>query len=83
MKKLFLFFLLFSASLIAQNKVKVDLSNPNATIYTHLYFLNSNSYSPQKAAATIYGYDGLEAQEIAIKLKTIMDAKGLKVDFSK
>jgi len=83
MKKLFLFFLLFSASLIAQNKVKVDLSNPNATIYTHLYFLNSISYAPQKAAATIYGYDGLEAQEIAIKLKTIMDAKGLKVDFSK
>jgi MscS family membrane protein len=82
MKKLFLFFLLFSASLIAQNKVKVDLSNPNATIYTHLYFLNSNSYAPQKAAATIYGYDGIEAQEIAIKLKTIMDAKGLKVDFS-
>ncbi|MFZ3274792.1 MAG: mechanosensitive ion channel family protein [Lutibacter sp.] len=83
MKKLFLFFLLFSASLIAQNKVKVDLSNPNGTIYTHLYFLNSNSYAPQKAAATIYGYDGIEAQEIAIKLKTIMDAKGLKVDFSK
>ena len=83
MKKLFLFFLLFSASLIAQNKVKVDLSNPNATIYTHLYFLKSNSYSPQKSAATIYGYDDPEAQEIAIKLKTIMDAKGLKVDFSK
>lgn len=83
MKKLLLFFLLFSASLIAQNKVKVDLSNPNATIYTHLYFLNSNSYAPQKAAATIYGYDGIQAQEIAIKLKTIMDAKGLKVDFSK
>jgi len=83
MKKLFLFFLLFSASLIAQNKVKVDLSNPNAKIYTHLYFLNSNSYVPQKSAATIYGYDGIQAQEIAIKLKTIMDAKGLKVDFSK
>lgn len=83
MKKLLLFFLLFSASLIAQNKVKVDLSNPNGTIYTHLYFLNSNSYAPEKAAATIYGYDGKEAQEIAIKLKKIMDAKSLKVDFSK
>jgi len=83
MKKLLLFFLLFSASLIAQNKVKVDLSNPNATISTHLYFLQPGSYAPQKAAATIYGYDGIQAQEIAIKLKTIMDAKGLKVDFSK
>ena len=82
MKKLFLFFLLFSASLIAQNKVKVDLSNPNATISTHLYFLQSGSYAPEKAAKTIYGYDTMEAQEIAIKLKKIMDAKGLKVDLS-
>jgi MscS family membrane protein len=82
MKKLFLFFLLFSASLIAQNKVKVDLSNPNATISTHLYFLQPGSYAPEKAATVIYGYDGMKAQEIAIKLKKIMDAKGLKVDFS-
>jgi len=83
MKKLLLFFLLFSTSLIAQNKVKVDLSNPNATISTHLYFLNSKSYEPEKAAAVIYGYDSLEAEEIAVKLKKILDAKGLKVDFSK
>ena len=83
MKKLLLFFLLFSASLIAQNKVKVDLSNPNATIHTHLYFLNSGSYEPEKAASVIYGYNGIEAEEIAVKLKKIMDAKGLKVDFSK
>lgn len=83
MKNLLLFFLLFSSSLIAQNKAKVDLSNPNATINTHLYFLQSGSYNPKKAAAVIYGYDSMEAQEIAIKLKKIMDAKGLKVDFSK
>jgi MscS family membrane protein len=83
MRKLLLFFLLFSTSLIAQNKVKVDLSNPNATIYTHLYFLQSGSYNPEKAASVIYGYDTMEAEEIAIKLKKIMDAKGLKVDFSK
>lgn len=83
MKKLLLLFLLFSASLIAQTKFKVDLSNPNATIHTHLYFLQPSSYNPEKAAAVIYGYDSMEAQEIAIKLKKIMDAKGLKVDFSK
>lgn len=83
MRKLLLFFLLFSASLIAQNKAKVDLSNPNATIYTHLYFLQSGSYNPEKAASVIYGYNSLEAEEIAVKLKKIMDAKGLKIDFSK
>lgn len=83
MKKLLLLFLLFSSSLSAQNIVKVDLSNPNATISTHLYFLQPNSYAPEKSAATIYGFDSIERQDIAIKLKKIMDGKGLKVDFSK
>ena len=83
MKKITLFFLLLSSTLIAQNKVKVDLSNPNSTIYTHLYFLQPDSYEPEKAATTIYGFEGEEAQEIAIKLKKILDGKGLKVDFNK
>ena len=83
MKKVYLFFLLLSSTLIAQNKVKVDLSNPNSTIYTHLYFLQTDSYEPEKAAQTIYGFEGDEAEEIAIKLKKILDGKGLKVDFSK
>ncbi len=83
MKKIFLFFLLLTSSLIAQDKVKVDLSNPNSTIYTHLYFLQADSYEPEKAAATIYGYEGEEAQKIAIKIKKILDGKGLKVDFGK
>jgi len=83
MKKITLFFLLLSATLIAQKKVKVDLSNPNATIYTHLYFLQPDSYHPEKAAAVIYDKEGEDAQKIAIKLKKILDGKGLKVDFSK
>ena len=83
MKKIILFFLLISSTIIAQNKVKIDLSNPNSAIYTHLYFLQADSYEPEKAAATIYGFEGIEAQEIAIKLKKILDGKGLKVDFSK
>ncbi|NOR27258.1 MAG: mechanosensitive ion channel family protein, partial [Lutibacter sp.] len=83
MKKLSLFFLLLSTLVVAQNKVKVDLSNPNAAIYTHLFFLQPDSYEPEKAAATIYGFEEEEAQDIAVKLKKILDGKGLKVDFSK
>ena len=83
MKKICLFFILFSAIATAQNNVKVDLSSPNSTIYTHLYFLQPESYHPEKAAKTIYGYSGKEAEEIAIKLKKILDGKGLKVDFTK
>ena len=83
MKKIQLFFLLFSSIIIAQTSVKVDLSNPNSTIYSHIHFLQDDSYKPSKAAQTIYGFQGKEAQEIAIKLKRIMDGKGLKVDFTK
>ncbi len=83
MKKILLFFILLSSTLIAQNKVKVDLSNPNSTIYTHLYFLQPDSFEPEKAAQTIYGFEGKDAEDAAIKLKKILDGKGLKVDFSK
>ena len=83
MKKISIIFLLISSVIFAQKKVKVDLSNPNSTIYTHLFFLQPDSYEPEKAATTIYGYEGEEAQDIAIKLKKILDGKGLKVDFSK
>ncbi len=83
MKRIFLLLFLVSINSIAQKKVQVDLSNPNATIYTHLYFLQPDSYEPEKAAVTIQGYSGEEAIDKAIKLKQILDGKGLFVDFSK
>jgi len=83
MKRILLLFILLSTSLIAQKKVEVDLSNPNSAIYTHLYFLQSDSYEPEKAATTIYGAEGEEAEDIAIKIKQILDGKGLRVDFGK
>ena len=84
MKKLVLLLYLFIFTFsFSQIKPKVDLSNPNATIYTHLYFLQEDSYEPQKAAETIYGLKGDEAIDKAIKLKKILDGKGLFVDFTK
>lgn len=83
MKKLILILIVFATSLNAQENVKVDLNNPNSTVLTHWYFLQQNSYEPEKAAATIYGYKGNEAIEIAVKLKQILEGKGLKIDFSK
>jgi len=61
----------------------VDLSSPNATIYTHLHFLQSDSYAPNLAAKTIYDLSKKEAAEKAIRLKKILDGKGLLVDFNK
>ncbi len=83
-KNLLVFCLLVTSHFgLAQNDVKVDLSNPNATIYTHLYFLQKDSYFPKKSAATIYGYKEDEAIEKAIRLKEVMDGRGLIVDFNK
>jgi MscS family membrane protein len=83
MKKLLLFFLFASFFTNAQETVNVDLSNPHATIYTHLYFLQSDSYEPKKAAATILGLEEGFAIEKAIKIKKVLDGKGLFVDVNK
>lgn len=83
MKKLLIFFLLIPFFATAQETVEVDLSNPNRTIYTHLYFLQEESYQPKKAAATILGLEETKAIEKAIKIKKVLDGKGLFVDFNK
>jgi len=84
MKKI-LFTLLFivSASMFSQENVQVDLSNPNATIYTHIYFLMPDSYEPAKAAQTIHGLPKKEAISVAIKIKEIFDGRGKLIDFDK
>ena len=82
MKRLVLFFLLISSVFVcAQESINVNLSNPNATIYTHLYFLQSDSYEPEKAAKVILPNSVDNPEKAAIKLKQILDGKGLFVDF--
>ena len=83
MKKLLFFIVLISSSIFAQNTVKVDLTNPKATIYTHLYFLQADSYNASKSALTIRGVSKKEAIAKAIKIKEVMDGKGLMVDMDK
>jgi MscS family membrane protein len=79
-----LFLLLFVSNLaFGQKAPEVDLSNPRATIYTHIYFLQTTSYQPKKAAKTIKGLDEKEAIEAVIKIKRILDGKGLKIDFNR
>ncbi|WP_341221505.1 mechanosensitive ion channel family protein [Polaribacter atrinae] len=68
---------------IAQDSIRVDMSNPHATVYTHLYFLQSDSYQPKKAAKTILGLSEDKAIEKAIKIKQVLDGKGLFVDLNK
>ncbi|MEL6987842.1 MAG: hypothetical protein AAGK97_08430, partial [Bacteroidota bacterium] len=59
---------------------EITLSNPYNTMYVHLHYLQEASYEPSKAAETIYpDSDSLAAIDHAIKLKQILDAKGLYV----
>jgi MscS family membrane protein len=79
-----LFLLLFVFNLsFGQKAPEVDLSNPRATVYSHMYFLQTTSYQPEKAAKTIYGLDKKEAIEAVVKIKRILDGKGLKIDFNR
>ncbi|WP_088324384.1 mechanosensitive ion channel family protein [Polaribacter tangerinus] len=66
-----------------KDSTRVDVRNPHATIYTHLFFLQSDSYAPKKAAQTMYGLPEKKAVSKAIKIKKVLDGKGLFVDFEK
>ena len=81
MNKIIFFFLFLTGFTYAQQAVKPNLRNPNRTIYTHLYFLQTDSYNASNAAITIRGIPKKEAIDKVIKIKEIFDGKGLIVDF--
>jgi MscS family membrane protein len=83
MKRFIWLFVFITFYANAQDTVEVNLSNPHATIYTHLFFLQNDTYQPEKAAATIYGLSKEKAILKAIKIKQVLDGKGLNVDFNK
>lgn len=64
-------------------EVKVNLSSPYHTIYTHMHFLEEDTYDPEKSSKSIYGHKGKEGEEIAIKIHKVLKGKGLIVDFNK
>lgn len=61
----------------------ITLESPYNTVYSHLYYLQADSYEPEKSALTIYGKEGKEAEQIAVKIKQILDSKNLYVIISK
>ena len=59
---------------------EVTLATPYNTVYTHLYYLQANSYQPDQASKSIYGVqDSARAAQIAIQIKQILDGRGLFV----
>jgi MscS family membrane protein len=83
MRKFFWILILIPFLVNAQDSIRVDLSNPHATLYTHLYFLQPDSYQPKEAAKAILGLEEEIAIKKVIKIKQVLDGKGLFVVFSK
>ncbi len=78
------FFVLTYGIAVAQedipDSVKFNLNNPLGAVYTHLYYLQPDSYDTKKAASTINEADQKKAENLAVKLKQVLDGKGLYVD---
>lgn len=73
------FFLLFSFFLQAQSEGELGLRSPYDAVYTHLKYLQADSYHPELAARVFPVGNEEEARSLAIKLKQIYDGKGLFV----
>lgn len=82
--KIVLLLFVFTAKMsFAQTEkiAEVSLKSPYNTIFTHLYFLQDDSYFPAKSAQAIQGNISLvEKEKIAIKIKKVLDGRGLYIE---
>jgi len=74
----------FVASAQSDNQqVPVTLENPYNTIYSHLHYLQEDSYQPELAAQTLNTQqDSARRVRLAVQLKQVLDGKGLYVPVS-
>jgi MscS family membrane protein len=87
MKKIIFFLLILVSTSLISSEIEIKdaekLLSPRDAAYVHLYYLQENSYNREKSALALKT-DGLELnieKELAVKLKEILDAKGLYVKF--
>ena len=81
LKRIFVLTLLLGSffSLDAQiDSTRVN-DNPYTTIYNHLYYLQSDSYIPERAALSLPN----RSVKLSIKLKQVLDGKGLFIDLNR
>lgn len=84
--KSFSLFLFLCAGIVtsagAQDQDSVNLSNPYQTIQSFLYFLQEDHFKPDLAARTLHPEEvsPKRAEELAIKLKQVLDGSGIYID---
>ncbi len=83
MRRSFYLFLLVTTLSFGQSIRQADLKNPRATLYTHMYFLEEDSFNAAKSSRVFYNLPREEAENYAVKLKEIYYGKGLVFDFTK
>ena len=72
---------LWSATAFCQSAADtLNLSSPYFTIYTHLEYLQEDDYHPATSAATIHPDVENNREELAIKLKQVLDGSGIVID---
>ncbi len=74
--------LLFANGLLAQlDSINVN-DNPYTVIYNHLYNLQTDTYNPERSSLSLP--EGAPNKvDLAIKLKQILDGKGLNIDLNR
>ncbi len=81
---IFFFLFMFCFSLQGQDKVpSTELLSPRDAVYNHLYYLQGETYQPQKAKTSLFPEKGIDLEQNSILLKQILDGKGLYVALSK
>ncbi len=86
MKNIILVFvcvLCFVFSSFSQEIREFDLTTPHGTVYNHLHYLQSDRYRPELSARSISTAVDEKSQKEAIRIKQILDAKGLFIVMSK
>lgn len=76
---LLLFIVICGSSIQAQIADSLVQENPNSVIYNHLYYLQDEQFEPERAALS-FPPNTEFANQKAIKLKQILDGKGLYID---
>lgn len=74
--------ILFSSNLFGQIDSSQVNNSPYSVIYNHLYYLQNENYNPGRAALSLPSNVEDEAN-LAVKLKQILDGKGMFVDLNR
>ncbi len=76
-------FIIIGKGILAQPPTELPskFESPYQAVYNHLFYLQPDSFNPEQAARSIHGVEDVEERKkLAVRLKQVLDGKGLKVN---